>query len=476
MKRAPGIDVAAVAALVPELEWPQLPPNVMWSQVRERWPLLRRSCEAAATRIARSALGLAQITMARPSEERATEPFALTLGMPGAYAYFLASDQIVPRIAKAFAEIYMIFGEGARGTELESESWTGLLALIAGVFGEWDLVATMTGGALPSAVTGDPVFRDKTILVARHFAVIARTRATRHATAAMAELRARIAEAIETPGTNNTDDRFDARTLDVCVALCAARIYFERAAQVPDVVEAVRAWLGGAPLVHVVDPLAATIAEGGDVTTTVFERYLPELSDAAGHAVARRLLTGDARSAAIDSAAVLLYVAREPLPAGWASRLDPLIAELLDVEVDPQARKTALADLKIRARHFRAVSNIPLAVPANLAHALIANDEPAILMITGRGTLATFRPREIFGDDFRQLGRYLFAAKKAKAVPDAVQLAWLDFLARRSPRTSRLELTWRDLVLYQRFITCDLGGEPPTAVGPALRAAITGRA
>lgn len=472
MKRAPGIDVTSIAALVPEFEWPQLPPNVMWSQVRERWPLLRKSCEAAATRIARSALGLAQITITRPSDERSTEPFALTLGMPGAYAYFLASDQIVPRIAKAFAEIYMIFGEGARGTERESERWTGLLALIAGVFGEWDLVATMTGGALPSAVTGDPIFRDKMILVARHFAVIARTRATRHATAAMEELRTRIAEAIATPH----DAGFDARTLDLCVALCAARIYFEHGHQVSDVPEAIRAWLGGAPLVHEVDPLAAVIAEGGDVTTTVFERYLPELSDVAGHAVARRLLTGDARSSAIDSAAVLLYVAREQLPAGWASRLDPLIAELLGVEVDRKARQTSLADLKVRARHFRAVSNIPLAVPANLAHALIANDEPAILMITGRGTLATFRPREIFGDDFRQLGRYLLGAKKAKAIPDVVRPAWLDFLARRSPRTSRLELTWRDLLLYQRFITCDLGGDPPAAVGPALRAAITGRA
>jgi hypothetical protein len=466
------IDVTALAASLPELEWPPLPPNVMWSQVRERWPLLRRSCEAAATRIARSALGLAQITIARPSEERATEPFALTLGMPGAYAHFLASDQIVPRIAKAFAEIYMIFGEGARGTERESERWTGLLALIAGVFGEWDLVATMTGGGLPSAVTGDPLFRDRTILVARHFAVIARTRATRHATAAMGELRARIAETIAAPH----DAGFTEHTLDLCVALCAARIYFERAARVPDVPEAIRAWLAGAPLVHVVDPLAAVIAEGGDVTTTVFERYLPELSDVAGHSMARRLLTGDARSSAIDSAAVLLYVAREPLPAGWASRLDPVIAELLGETVDREARRASLADLKVRARHFRAVSNIALAVPANLAHALIANDEPAILMITGRGTLATFRPREIFGDDFRQLGRYLFAAKKARASPDQVQPAWLDFLARRSPRTSRLELTWRDLVLYQRIITRDLGGEPAGAVGPALRAAITGRA
>ena len=467
MKRAPArpaspaaLESDAIAALVPELEWPQLPANVLWSQIRDRWPLLRRSCEAAAARIARTTLGLhaAPLAVSPPSDDRAHELFALTLGGPN---LFLTSEQIVPRIAKAFAEIYMIFGEGARGNERESERWTGLLALIAGVFGEWDLVETMTGGALPRAVTGDPVFRDRTILVARHFAVIARTRATRHAAAAMDELRTAVA------------DRESA--FEVCVALCAARIYFERAAQVPDVAEAVRAWLAGVPLAHEIDPLAATIAEGGDVATTVFERFLPELSDAAGHASARRLLAGNTRSAAVDSAAVLLYVAREDPPVEWVSRLDPLVAELLGAATDPEARRASLADLKLRARHFRAVSNIPLAVPANLAHALIANDEPAILMITGRGTLAGFRPREIFGDDFRQLGRYLLAARKAKADPAAVRPAWLDFLARRSPRTSRLELTWRDLLLYQRVITVDLGHEPHANTGSALRAAITGR-
>jgi hypothetical protein len=164
------------------------------------------------------------------------------------------------------------------------------------------------------------------------------------------------------------------------------------------------------------------------------------------------------------------------LPDGWPNRLDPIVAELLGAPIDPFSRQASLADLKMRARNFRAVSNIPLAVPANLAHALIANDEPAILMITGRGTLTAFRPREIFGDDFRLFGRYLLAAKKAKARPADVAPAWLDFLARRSPGTSRLELTWRDLLLYQRIITVDLGGEQLGATGPALRAAITSRA
>jgi len=462
MTRTKPIAIEDVARLVPDIEWPTLPANVMWSQVRERWPLLRRSCEAAATRIARSALGLAAVVVERPTDDR-SEPFVLgTLGAPGVYAHMLASDQIVPRIAKAFAEIYMIFGEGARGTERDSERWAGLLALIAGVFGEWDLVATMTGGALPSAVRGDPVFRDQTILIARHFAVVARTRATRHAAAAMAELRERLG-------------RSDAETYDACVALCAARIYFERAVQVPDVPEAIRAWLAGASLVHEVDPLAAEVAGGADVRTTVFERFLPELSEPRAHAAARRLLVGDARSATIDSAAVLLYISREELPPGWQSRVDPLVAELLGAEIDPKRKKASLDDLKVRARHFRAVSNIPLAVPANLVHALLANDEAAILMITGRGTLAAFRPREIFGDDFRLFGRYLLAAKKAHATPADVTPAWLDFLARRSPATSRLELTWRDLLLYQRIITVDLGRESPAAVGPALRAAITGQ-
>jgi hypothetical protein len=457
-----------IAAVLPDIEWPQLPPNVMWSQVRERWPLLRQSCEAAAVRIAKSALGLAQINIARAADDRPTEPFALTLGVPAAHTYFLASDQIVPRIAKAFAEIYMIFGEGSRSeSPVDSQRWAGLLALIAGVFGEWDLVATMTGGALPSSVTGNPEFHDKTLLVARHFAVVARTRKTKHAAAAMDELRRRI----QTGGQGN---EFGTATFEVCVALTAARIYFERAVQAPNLVEAVRGWLAGDALVH--EEPVVSIADGGDPRTTIFERFLPELSDAREHITARRLLEGDGKSAAVDSAAVLLYVAREPLPDGWPNRLDPIVAELLGAPIDPFSRQASLADLKMRARNFRAVSNIPLAVPANLAHALIANDEPAILMITGRGTLTAFRPREIFGDDFRLFGRYLLAAKKAKARPADVAPAWLDFLARRSPGTSRLELTWRDLLLYQRIITVDLGGEQLGATGPALRAAITSRA
>jgi hypothetical protein len=217
------------------------------------------------------------------------------------------------------------------------------------------------------------------------------------------------------------------------------------------------------------------VAGGGDVRATIFERYLPELSDARALAAAEQLLRTDARSAAIDSAAVYRFVAREPLPDGWIDRVDPLVAELLGATVDRERRAASLADLKMRARLFRAVSNIPLAVPANLAHALIAQDGSAILMITGRGALAAFRPGQIFGDDFRQLGRYLWSARHARAAPAEVEPAWFDFLARRSPRTSRVELTWRDLLLYQRLITHELGGAALPEVGLALRAAITGR-
>lgn len=469
------IDPDAVLAQIPALAWPEVPPRTPWGLVRDRWPLLRAACEAAAVRIARAALGDADATpppvAVAPSAPNLPAPLAAIApsSAPAALLYGIASDEVIASIAKAFTEIYMVFGEGGKGSEELSHQWTGLLALIAGVHGEWDLVAMMTGGALPAAVAGDPVFRGNTILLARHLAVVARTRASKHADAAMNELREAIEHAAAESGSGSGS------WFRIVVGLVGAQLYFARAAQVPDVPDAIRAWLAGAPLVHELDPLANQIAGGGDVRATIFERYLPELSDQRALAVAEQLLRTDARSAAIDSAAVYRFVARESLPDGWVDRVDPLVAELLGATVDLDRRAQSLLDLKTRARLFRAVSNIPLAVPANLAHALVAHDDSAAMMITGRGLLVGFEPGQIFGDDFRQLGRYLLAARKLDGTPADVDPAWCDFLARRSPRTSRVELSWRDLVLFQRVITHELGRAPLGEVGSALRAAITGR-
>ncbi|MFT3691610.1 MAG: hypothetical protein QM831_00610 [Kofleriaceae bacterium] len=467
MSREVTESLEALRGQVPAIAWPEtmLGSAFAWGRVKERWPMLRQACEAAAAAIAHG------------------EPL---------------HEHTLPTIARAFMDAYMVFaphgehaGNGiahgndaqiAHGDEHEyvhvhgyaherGRDWIGMLALIAGVCGDWDLVATMTGGPLPASVSGNPVFSGNTTLLARHIAVVARTGAVKHARALMAELR----QSFETP-------------FEICVALATARIYFERAVRAPDLDEALREWLDGRVLE---DPPAAIAM---DTQVAIFERYMPELSDARAHAYATELLQGDARSAEVDSAAVLLFVSGEDLPDGWIDRVDPVIAELLGAPsaspalpggaappnggagvIDEERKRHSLVDLKMRARLFRAVSNIPLAVPANLAHALIAHDEPAILMITGRGTLAPFRAGQMFGDDFRAFGRYLLAAQKARAPVSSVEPAWKDFLAHRSPRTSRLELTWRDLILFQRAITNDLGAESFARTGEELRRAITGR-
>lgn len=240
---------------------------------------------------------------------------------------------------------------------------------------------------------------------------------------------------------------------------------------VPDLEDALSDWLADRPLGDDATPLVI----GTDTQVAIFERYMPELGDARAHAEAVELLQGEGWSAAVDSAAVLLFVAGEPLPDGWVDRVDPVVAELLGAAIDAERKRLSLVDLKLRARLFRAVSNIPLAVPANLAHALVANDEAAVLMITGRGTLAPFRAGQAFGDDFRAFGRYLLAARRARAPIAAVEPAWRTFLAHRSPRTSRLRLTWRDLLLLQRTVTVDIGGDVLGRTGAELRRAITGR-
>ncbi|CAN5406868.1 hypothetical protein BH11MYX1_BH11MYX1_57420 [soil metagenome] len=455
-----GPSLDALTATLEARPWPAVPPLTPWSQVRERWPVLRASCEAAATHVARTALGL---------------PAPPSVTVTG----YLATEDLVARITKAHAEIYMVFGPGRHpdGSERASARWTAMMALLVGVHGEWDLVASMTGGALPTTVSRDLALRDNYTLLVRHLAVVARTRATKYAATTMRDLRARIVRALADTNPEAAEDA----AFDVRFALVAARIYFERAVQVHDVGEAVREWLAGAELLHEPASRVREVADGADVRATIFERFLPELSDTHAIASAQRVLEiGVAPFGSTflgtsgDSAAVFLHVAAEPKPAGWESRVDPLVAAYLGGLVDPRRQARSLALLKPRARLFRAVSNAALAVPANLAHALLARDDSAVLVMTGGGSLAPFAPGRIFGDDVSQLGRYLLAARKTNAAPAVVMPAWLDFLACRSPATSRIDLSWRVLLLFQSIITTELGGQPDAATGDALRMAITG--
>jgi hypothetical protein len=69
-------------------------------------------------------------------------------------------------------------------------------------------------------------------------------------------------------------------------------------------------------------------------------------------------------------------------------------------------------------------------------------------------------------------------ARHAIGLPaEAIESAWFDFLARRSPATTPLleggELRWKHLLAIQSAITRRLGKADRGEVGPALRRAIT---
>jgi hypothetical protein len=413
----------------PEVGWE---PGGGWTQIRAQLPI-------AATHLARAALGLA------------TQP--------------VPAGAIVETIASAVVYRRMFTAEGT------DDAWRGMMALMAALEGNWDLVASCTGGAMLGArVVKRKTFGDDCKGLARHLATAARARLpARDVVAAMTEVHARFAA-----GTTSPDARF---------AVLAARLFLRDVVVAAEPVAATRSWLAGEPLELEAGRAVRAVADGEDPRVKIFERFAAELADDA--ALDARLAKATAARPepwarhletahlALDDLAIAAFVARRDAFAGWEHAVDPIVASWLGAgegpAVDQRFRDLALTvgrSMKLDRGWDDAVKALVVGQPETVRH------------LTGYGGWPAFRPRQFFKDDGRKLLRYFAAGLEARARAVDLEPAWLDFLARRSPATTPLiergQLRWKQLLAIQSVLTHQLGGRPRGETGRALQQLVTG--
>ncbi len=412
----------------PTTPWPAAPAG-------DRVSVAKRQLDAALTQLARVALGLEPRTLERDVLVAALEEAATT--------------RIVLRSA--------------------TDPNPGVIALLAAHEQAWDIVAAATGGAmLPTRIQRKKTFPDSVGGLARHLAAAARARLpAANVLAAMTDLREQLGA-----------DRIDGR-----IAVIAARVFVRDLACASDIVDATKRWLAGEALAIEAAPTPRAVADGEDARVMIFERYQPELSDDA--AIDRDLRAAlpatsepwsrDVETArrAFDEAVIRSFVARRPLPDGWDTAVDPIVAAWLGTPASPAITRR-LGDLAVLAgRSMKLDRGWDEPVKA-----LAFGKPDRVAALTGGGTLPAFAPGKFFKDDGRKLLRYLAAAILAGADAADVEPAWLDFLARRSPATTpmleRAQLRWWHLLAIQSAITHDLGKAPRETTGRALQRIVTG--
>ncbi len=351
--------------------------------------------------------------------------------------------------------------------ERQDDVWRGLMALIAALEADWDLVAACTGGAmLGSRVVAKKTFGDDNKGFARHLATAARARLPATSVlAAMTEIRERFAGDANLP-----DERF---------AVIATRLFLRDIVVASDLVPATRAFLDGERLELEPAKAVNAVADGEDPRVKIFERFAAELADDAEltAAVAQETAApGWSRDVErahlpLDDLAIRTYVARLPAFAGWERIVDPMVASWLGADCDPEQRFKDVA--LVVGRSMKLDRGWDDAVKA-----LAVGKTDAVRALTGWGGLPAFKPGRFFKDDGRKLLRYLAAAVFEGARAEDVMPAWLDFLARRSPRTTprieRAELRWKHLLAIQSVITHRLGKLPRGDTGRALQRIVTG--
>ena len=346
----------------------------------------------------------------------------------------------------------------------DEDAWRGMLALIAGYYGDWDLVGQVTGGdALGTRVLPKKTFGTNTRAFARHLATAcARKLPAEQLAVAMAEQHQRFVD-----GASSPDGR---------AAAIAAHIYIRELAIVSDVSAATRSWLDGTFVLEAAASAANAVADGEDARIKIFERYAPELEDgpideAVAAVTAMRLDEEWCNShhrerIPLDDLAIQAFVARRELWPEWEATIDPAVAAYLG---SPTRYTT------VRFGDIARVFSVALKRGTYW-------DELAWALATGasieRAKTMAWKPGRFFKDDARKLFTYLATAIQENASEADVAPAWLDFLARRSPKTTPIveegELHWKSLIAIQAVITHRIGKREPNQVGGELRRAITG--
>lgn len=368
----------------------------------------------------------------------------------------------------------------------------GVFALLAAVAEDWDLVVQFTGGRPLGARVQAKRDHDGNLQgLARHIATATR---------------ARLPAASLLPAMTRLRERFRDGTVkpDARVAVIATGL-FVRLAGEPDPPAACRRWLAGESLELTAGDARPRIADGDDPRVAIFERYAPELTDDSridgelarvmspeyqarflasveetervhGPDTARPMREHMMRAviAARDEALIPAHLARRPLPDGWSARVDPLVAWWLGGEIEPAQAQAAREALAARYRAF-SLQIIPKLTRA--VDALVLGDTEQVRRLFPVPSRKPFVPGAFFKDDPEKLLAYLGAAITAGARRADVEPAWLDFLARRSPASSREmrhgELKWRHLLGLAAAIG-SLGGGDPRGCGRDLQRTLTG--
>jgi hypothetical protein len=240
-------------------------------------------------------------------------------------------------------------------------------------------------------------------------------------------------------------------------AVLAVRLFVGDVVAAPDPSAATRAWLAGEDIEIIDSRPVRAVADGEDPRVKIFERYAEELGDDAGiDRELLRLASADREPWArhhhrerqpLEDALVRAWMARRPLLVECEALVDPTVACWLDIE------SRASISVGQRFLDLEPPSRVPAPPPP------------------------PFKPGKFFKDDLRKLSDYLYTAVQVGASPDDVEPAWLDFLSRRSPATTRIAgepLRWKLLLELQSMITYRLGKLPREQTGAALRRIVTG--
>lgn len=385
------------------------------------------TCDTIVTRIARDGLGLATRRDLRPA-------LALT---------YLRNAADVTR----------------------SKQLRGLFALALAAVGQWDHLLAVAGGTFPTKLRASQTF--------------GATNLDGLAKALAAAARAGMPPAQVQGAIMRIRDLAERGELEPRIAILAGRCFFEQVALASDTPTALKRWLETGEVAFESTGRGAAVADGEDVRVKIFERYSAELSD--DELEFARAGLGNIRGRGSDLAAgfaLMLFVSGAKLPASWNKAVDADLARWLGATANPKPHLATLRALTERYRQrpaeARSKQNLDGLFDAAI-YALRLADDP-VLATVGRGSAEPFVPGRFFHDDPFALVRYLRAAEKARAKPEDVMPAWLDFLSRRSPRKNQVFiggiLRWSHLAVVQHVITERLGGGKPAAVGPALRASL----
>jgi hypothetical protein len=220
-----------------------------------------------------------------------------------------------------------------------------------------------------------------------------------------------------------------------------------------------------------VDPLSKIVA-----------RFAPELSSASDREFGKQNPPDEsAEPGPATEALIRLFMAGEPLPKGWDTKVDPLVARWLGGNVSPAKLKKAFKRYQLLSSQLFDDARIQEVAKSGRAFdravaGHLGGQPNLAAKFRGMRDLPKFQPGKSFKDDGLALATYLASARQENKKPDDVAPAWHDYLASCSPATAkgREAPTWNNLLGITWVIHVMLGNGKAELVGRELKRTVTG--